>query len=386
MWSDLFRRSGLWAGAASSSRGFLKQRRLAGGRGQAEGRDVTVDLHPVTVNPIGDSIDPKVKVTAFVNFAPGREAPIAGIATLTSEAGKRVGAPSHALVNSGSAGFPLDILRNPSPAIQPVENQLEFQFDLTPTELAHLEDCRNKNRKRDLVLNVIVRLSFLQPMATLHDVTYIEESRNRSGYGGSEEKRMYLAAWATSDKSKSGSGLLTPGGGMGNSLLAVITEELKGAATVPSSDWIADFIPALRLGSFLVLEIPEIEGLPATGELKERLSRARRASDQMRKDLSEGEWSECVKHSRDVWDLTRDEAALKPMLLESGLSEPAIDELLSGLRGLFNFASKYLKPIEAGSRTLNPMLTADKEDAYFVYALSAASLNLVARKAFKAGV
>ncbi|MFI5417725.1 MAG: hypothetical protein ACHQ2Y_02340 [Candidatus Lutacidiplasmatales archaeon] len=341
-------------------------------------------IRAVTVNPIGESIDPRVKVIAFVNYAPGREAPIAAIATLTSEAGKRVGTPSHALVNSGSAGFPLDVLRNPAPAIQPVENQLEFQFGLTPTELAHLEDCRNKNRKHDLVLNLIVRLTFLQPMATLHDVTYIEEVRNRSGYGGSEEKRMYLAAWAPSDKSKGGSGLLTPGG-MGSSLLCVITEELKGAATVPSSDWTADFIPALRLGSFLVLEIPEIEGLPATGELKERLSRARRASDQMRKDLSEGEWNECVKHSRDVWDLTRDEAALKPVLVESGLSEPAVDELLAGLRGLFNFASKYLKPIEAGSRTLNPVLSADKEDAYFVYALSAASLNLVARKAFKSG-
>jgi hypothetical protein len=342
---------------------------------------MTVYVSSSHVEPLSNVVEPTLRIRTGISHSVATEGFVCASACLFSEAKRGIGGTGLYSYPGTPFNFHLNLLRPPGQIKEDSRNEVgvDFTFRLTPRELEHLEECRNHNRKHDLILNVETQVTYLHPMSTAYDLTVFD---THIGMGPNPDKRSGFVLFDPRKEGNSGGVSVIALSG-GDALFEVVTEVVKTTVTVPSSDWINDFVPAFGLGTFIVFEVPDSTGLAVPQELKERFVRATLAVASMKNDMAQGEWPECIRHSRDVWDLTRREDVLKPYLIGGGLSDAAAMNLLASMKTMFDFSSKFVKAAEVGSGEVNPVLPASKEDAYFVYALATSMVNLLSRKAAK---
>lgn len=306
------------------------------------------------VIPAPDSADPTLRFTHTIRYQNRYQVPIRVTGQLRTAKGRILG-------DLVEVAAPENTLRQ---GIMPRSSQNEplqerpviLDCRLSQKALEAIVEERDQNPKRDILLTLHMSVLMLAP--SFHVV------------GGVQVDPRQPHDLIAADQTMWGPGL------------GEIRSEIQTTnVTIYASQWSSEFAPTFGIGRYLVVELPEVvSGPKGETSLQKRVVAASEAIDQMRSDIANGHWSECIEHSRAVLELLRTPDDLKPTLLEDGLSDEAANDMLLSMKGSFDFASKFLKKTAKGSARLNPDLVAKKEDAYFVYSNALALVNLVSRK------
>lgn len=251
------------------------------------------------------------------------------------------------------------------------ERYVSLGATLGPKELDHLEDLRAKDPKTDVHLRLRMTVRYLISGAMALRIGEGQLSK----FAGSP-------AAAPGGPATTGRTMSLMHEPQGNGFLVQKAESIDASKRIAGTDWLKDFAPKLGIGSFAVLEIPDVSAFMdiADGRMQKAIGGARKAADLMRA----GEWESVCEELRHVWETLRDFPLVQDALVKDGYSQEAAGLLNSALKDLFNLASKFVHSLDHDKSVL-PELQPRKEDAYLVFSTTMAALNLIARKAQRAG-
>ncbi|MBI1225475.1 MAG: hypothetical protein GC192_09595 [Bacteroidetes bacterium] len=164
-------------------------------------------------------------------------------------------------------------------------------------------------------------------------------------------------------------------------LFEIKYQEVKLGVTIHNSTWIHDFLPVFGLGTYLVFDIPNPVIVHSKDKLAERLEAAFEAVEKMEEARVKGEWYDVIRHSRQIWELVRDENKITELLENSAFTEDAIKEFNEMVKHSFEYASKFIHRIpRKNPDNVMPIMNVEKEDALFVYSICVNALNVLATK------
>lgn len=337
-----------------------------------------------TLSAVSDSVEPTLLLQATISQYEETEVILGIVGSLSTTRDQKVGesVPGVVPVDPRYERTSRLVKANKGSTFRQDEIPFSFRFRLTSKEVARLESLRNENPKRNVTIKAEFRVTLLKPVPRAYPIIWVPLNqpaaraapRNVIGQATPEEAMLgpHDQMLIASDEA---------------SFVTAGYEICKTQVDIPASDWAHDFAPRLGLGTFLLYELPTPAKVLGEGPIYERLRRALESLQEMKDDLRDGEWNDLVEHSRDVWDLFRDkeEDLTRAALVSDGLSQESADALISSIKEMFTFATKFLKPIEAKGRGLNPPLKAEKEEAYLVLATAVSVTNLISEKLRKSG-
>jgi hypothetical protein len=166
------------------------------------------------------------------------------------------------------------------------------------------------------------------------------------------------------------------------------SEQLNKSHTIPSNNWILDFVPKLGGGKFMILEIPLIEYKENINNdfWRERIQTAFSIIKEMEENINKGDWQGILVSSREYFELFKldERNNIREKLIEllqiNDLSKEGAENLIAAINNLFHYASKFIHRTKRDSNDIQPKANANKEDAYMMYTLSCTFLNLILRK------
>lgn len=252
---------------------------------------------------------------------------------------------------------------------------LSFWAPLSARHLDVIEELREKNRKGDVILKVALSVQYQRLKTELVDLGNV--IRHVDPPKPSAKRLRSAAAFLTTESGPRHSG---------PSVLSTRSHVVEQtslwqsiSSTIPGSDWINDYSPALGRGRFFVVEVPDASGQDLPDELKARFGKAAESVASARKKLLSGEWNDACEDLRAFYELMRTWPEVDD-LIKADYGADAATAFSQGIRSFFEFSSKFLHPLARDGRTLNPSESANKEDAQLLYSLSASALNLIAKK------
>ena len=256
---------------------------------------------------------------------------------------------------------------------------------LSREALEYIEDIRGKHPKRDVELELILYFDVLSSKSLLAHFY----ARSPKEYGLEAKNQEALITFKYSPDFKSAQNNLWALSGDGRPVFLSMMRFVESKKwRIASSDWAQEYSPKLGIGKFMIVEI--LQPIPVTvkEKLAKRVNEANKALRNMEEKLREGEWTEVAEKARPVMELLREEALVKKLLIDAKFPEEATNALLNGIKGFFDFSSKFLHKLtrpkgRQKKRKLLPEVKAEKEDAYFIYMLSAGLINLIGRKIAK---
>lgn len=328
------------------------------------------------------AVTPTLKITALLRHE-AAELPIMVDGGLYTESGLLL-APLHAEPRRTPSQQYL-MAGGSDTSRQEVRHPLAFWASLSPRHLDVIEDLREKNRKGDVVLKATLSVQYQRLKTELVDlgerIRHVEEPKRASGKRSSaaDVAAGFLLAQETGPKHTGPTVLSTT-----SWVVEQTWHPQEIGATIPGSDWVNDFSPALGRGRFLVLEVPDPSARELPVELRERFSKAAQSIIDARAKLLAGDWTEVCEELRPLYELLRKWPELET-LIGSEYAPEAATEFSNAIRSLFEFSSKFVHTVSRDGKTLNPTERAQKEDAHLLYAVSASTLNLIARKWGRAG-
>jgi len=286
----------------------------------------------VHVEAIEKSVHPTVKFNLEIDLDVAREVIVSATGALFLPTDTLL-APLFEVPEHEQFEFPLQASPVPAGAYKPTRRWLRLGAQLSERALDHIENHREKDRRGDVTFTLHVRVSTLvvtaepwlaQTVVMDKGIPVFAESKNATG-----------KALLREDPSKG--------------FLFERTVSVDKQSTIPGTTWVHDFAPRLGLGRFAVVEIPVITSPAALGK---RIDKAVKAADEAEKHLHAGEWDDVCKDLRGVWEAFKNYDFIKRVTIKDGYSD----------------------------------LHAQKEDAYLLYTLARAALNLIARKAKRLGL
>lgn len=263
-----------------------------------------------------------------------------------------------------------------------------MQAFLDKASLDHIEEARDRNKKRDVVLLFRASVEYLSVNIEIGNFKV-----SRTAIGGAS---IAIIPSAPREEPDSSLRILRSSDELSNTLVSLNKIVREFVITVSSSDWVNEFQEPLGIGRFMVIEVPtintELEALSdAQNELKvllERINKAKEILDDMNKNMRDGEWSRVIEDSRKFLELfTKDVKGTIKDLIEAstGVSDEDATKLTTAFDNLYGYASSLHHPFRKnGSTPATPakVFTGGKEDAYLSFNLCASILNLVSRKLY----
>jgi hypothetical protein len=174
-------------------------------------------------------------------------------------------------------------------------------------------------------------------------------------------------------------------------------KNVPGAFYVSDSDWVNKFKQKFKLGRWLLLEVPvDISELAerakrvANRMMAERMEKVAEKLADGEQKLRAGEWTECVRLSRDALEIIRKgtievegevvsmDQLVKNVIRDAGLAERAQQAVPQLIDQLYNFASAT-HPIDRQGRKIE-ISGFQKEDALLSYGCVALILHMLTRK------
>ena len=138
-------------------------------------------------------------------------------------------------------------------------------FQLNKEALDHIEEVRKTNTKKDAILNFILSIDFIEIGIDVgHFALY--------PISGTNPNQLAVVTSAMPQARINDLRFLME---KNHPSFALKQFKIKQPYTIPSSDWINDFVPLLGLGRYFIVEIPEGEG--SLGHAWEILNEAEKA-------------------------------------------------------------------------------------------------------------
>ncbi len=302
-----------------------------------------------TVEADKSSIEPKLNFTIEFNYSKNAESFISFQGILKSRSGRVL-----AVIESG-----IDSIRNtthssiliPIPAMgrieekPPIETKYtrSFYCYLSPKALDFLENERLSWEPHDVLLKIELECVLLKRGQVRHDIE-----------------------------------------------LEIVNSHVAYEVKIPQSDWLSKFSPHLGIGNFLIVEIPKFTDeidIHSSHPWAEKVARAKIRLDKMHKELTQGDWQEVMRVSRDFWDnfkIKKDDTEslenIKSLFRLENHSDEGLEDLRNSIWYVHEFSSKYIHDMDKKRKNLNPIPEARKEDAYFMYMWTMGFINLISEK------
>ncbi|MFL5765775.1 MAG: hypothetical protein ACJ77K_17650 [Bacteroidia bacterium] len=146
--------------------------------------------------------------------------------------------------------------------------------------------------------------------------------------------------------------------------------------------WIKEFVPYLNAYNILVYEFIELQTLSGSTKIAERYAKAQTSLDEMKKQLSYGEWKQVIIAARPIVELFKNFSDFKDI---SGYSEPAYIELNASIKHFFEFISKFQHGLNKSNTEVNSNMDVHREDAQMIYCFCVGLLHLVSQKTKRLG-
>lgn len=269
--------------------------------------------------------------------------------------------------------------------------QVRLYFMLNKEALDYIENVRQKNQYKDVVLNFQFDVLTLQPDIFIGNfqVRQLGQTPSQSqplqvitvppqgtGYSGNLNEQILISR-------------------TGQMIFKYSLNMASKRYTIKASDWVNKFQRDLGVGKFMIVEIKEPELTDAQTaqlsgwqkELSKRINRAKEALVKMEKKLREGDWAETVNEARfiyEVFDIRKYPEDMHREINEffettySG-PETAIKNLEDAITNLFKYASGLHHAISSSEdgKTVKEPYVGTKEDAYMIYMLSVSLTNIV---------
>jgi hypothetical protein len=253
----------------------------------------------------------------------------------------------------------------------------KIMFALDKKAIDHLEDLRQQSRNKDMVLNLILNLTFLKHSAKLG--RFFEFP-----YSGAN-----LVASHSYQVNRGDNNLkILVNDDPNDTLLSYRTVSVPTRLIIKASDWINDFQEALGIGRFLLVEVPapelkDLKNLELTPEQKDFLDRVNKAYQtigEMDAELRDGEWGSVVEKLRDLelFKINVTTSIKKMISSTTSIEEDKAGELTMAIEKLRSYASDLHHVVDF--KGVKRVYTGGKEDAYMAYMLAASLTNLVAKK------
>jgi hypothetical protein len=267
-----------------------------------------------------------------------------------------------------------------------MQNQMTYTIDLMfvldRKALDYVEEVRQKNKKRDVVLKFVFNWSTLS-----HNLKVGRYNKTRLQPGGPEVLVVNPGPGSPNDENLNLRILVSEH----ENLFINQSSTATLGYTIRASDWVNDFQGPLGIGKFLIVEIPqpELGGAPTANlgvEQKEFLGRLNKANDvllSMEQELNKGEWGSVVAKSRELLELFRKDMKgfIKEMIaVTTSMDVEKAASLTGSIDGLYGYASDLHHTVDNQGKVKEDIYTGGKEDAYMVYLISTSLVNLLRRK------
>ena len=256
---------------------------------------------------------------------------------------------------------------------------------LSKEALNHIDDVRDKNRKKDVVFKLRLRIRTLISRTRVPPLHLVKPQEHTLAPFEKDESILTYKYERDYHPPVENLWVISGGGTLGPIFLEVRDEYQEIQESIASSDWVSDFAPQLEIGRFITTELPLPSPVAINKEFAERLNKATEALQKMEEEAKKGEWTEVIQNSRPVAELLRDEIMVSSVLAKHGFSEEAAGSLLGTIRNLFDYSSKFIHKVAKDGTIIPAEIKAEKEDAYLIYSVSIGLLNLLTQKVRKGG-
>lgn len=277
--------------------------------------------------------------------------------------------------------FELQAINNSFHNQQPNSYSIKVFAFLNNKTLNYIQEQKELNKKGDVVLNLEINMRAIHAKTCISRIYLEHENPQKPLDSHSPLKVMYQNDGKDFRPSnKTDMQILSCDSG--RTFLEIRDENETFTITIPSSDWINDYCPLFGIGKFFVVEFPIFDKFENANISKEILDKLIDSLKKMEDNFIAGEWNRVIEYSRPFVELLKEEKQNKTifeLFKKNGYTEESIDDLLNCSKNLFNFSSKFIHATDR-SKDINPIINASKEDAYMIYAISMAFLNLISKK------
>jgi hypothetical protein len=246
------------------------------------------------------------------------------------------------------------------------EYTIKFILTLNKELLDYIDNIRQKNSKKDVVLNVKINFIFLQFDLFL----YRNADKNVKDILPPDNSNLMMLICNSGSCFKQNS----------------IEESLQ--LIIKSSDWVQEFAPVLGLGNFLIVEVPilnqetEIEAHDDFENLRKILNDLTNNGIlyKIHSFIVQGEWNRVVEESRKIWEPLKNNKDTIARLISgtTNISEDKAKQFVELIDKIYGYSSDLHHSIDKGS--IKPSYMGDKSDAYMIYMLLMSMLNIISYK------
>ena len=246
------------------------------------------------------------------------------------------------------------------------EFTVKFILTLNKELLDYIDNIRQKNSQKNVILNVKINLIFLNFDLLL----YRNADKNVKDILPINNPDLMMLICNSDSCFEQNS----------------IEENLQ--LPIKSSDWVQEFAPVLGLGNFLVMEIPilnqEEVKIPLEGfnDLCKKINDASGKLNNIKSLLIKGEWNRVVEDSRQIWEsLQKSGDTIIPQLISTttGIDKDKSKQIKEAIDRIYGYASDLHHSVDSDNN-IKPVYTGDKSDAYMMYALLVSFVNLISYK------
>ncbi|MDG7037069.1 MAG: hypothetical protein JRN37_07575 [Nitrososphaerota archaeon] len=274
---------------------------------------------------------------------------------------------------------------------------VRLYFMLNKEALDYIENVRQKQQYKDVVLNFQFDVLTLQPDILIGSFR-VEQARPNPNQPQPSQVITVPLEWRGPSGNPNEQILISRTGQM---IFKYSLNMTSKRYTIKASDWVNKFQRYLGVGKFMIVEIrePELTDVQTAQlsewqkELSKRVNRAKEALVKMEEKLREGDWGETINESRfiyEVFDVKKYPQNMTKEINEffenaySG-SETAIKSLEEAIGKLFDYASDLHHAVSSpkDGKALKEPYVGTKEDAYMVYILSVSLINIVQKEFVK---
>ena len=277
--------------------------------------------------------------------------------------------------------FELQAINDSSHDQQPNSYSIKVFAFLNNKALNYIQEQRELNNKGDVILNLEIN------MRAIYTKTHISrmslENEQSSGLKSSLLKVMYQND-GKDFRPTNRTDMWILSGDNGRTFLEIRDENTILPVTIPSSDWINDYCPLFGIGKFFTVEFPVFNKIEFSNISKEILDKLIDSLKKMEDNFISGDWNRVIELSRPFTELLKEEKQnqnIFDLLIKDGYTKDSVSDLNECFKNLFNFSSKFIHATDRSKeKNINPEINASKEDAYMVYTISMAFLNLISKK------
>lgn len=330
-----------------------------------------MQVHAISTSPNAEAIEPTINLELELSFPRGEQVPLDVTVVVRAEDGRTLGVANP--VAREPSTLPLDTIESGQPSTMLTE-RLQLVLPLTPRTLDHIECMRSVHRKGDVVLRCDTHVQCLVSMTVNAHFMMTPSDTHRD---------MFAVSYRFQQNYRPNTGHTNMWVLSGNNGRTFAQREIfkdTRTATIRSSDWLHDYAGPWKTTNYLVFEVPRQDPTPGGSGLQEWVNAAIEATQRATVSLRKADWNDVVEDLRPVWELFKGRTDIKDLLENDGYSVDASTALNEGIKAQFELASKFVHRVDKSGKKITPEIRASREDAYLVYAVATAVVNLLASK------